>query len=976
VAAAAIGFAVVAVGVARAAPPGNDGFASPTRLTAATGSYNGTNREATKETSEPDHAGNAGGGSVWYRWTAPATGSATFDTVGGGFDTLLAVYTGSSLAALTPVAANDDLGSTKGLSRVSFPVTLGTEYRIAVDGFRDATGTIARGTFALNWQVTPASATRPPNDNVASAIGMSGVGGITATRSTLGATKEPGEPDHAGNPGGASVWFSWRAPADGRWRFYTPNATFNTLLAIYTGISLSSLTPVASNDDLAWNNWTSSVTFDAVEDTTYLIAIDGRKEPWSGVNSGDYSLWWELLGPTASSSANDDFASAITLTKAHGPITGTNTAATKETGEPNHANDPGGASVWYRWTAPSAGPVYFDTLGSSFNTTLAVYKGSSLADLKLVAANDDIAYDHYYPSSRSSASLVDFTASAGTVYYVAIDGKRGSSGLPARGTIFLDWWQSNPPNDATFVAAGDIASCTGNGDEATAQLLGTSSLVGALGDLAYESGSADEFARCYDPSWGFAKARTRPTPGNHEYLTPGAAGYFGYFGAPAGEPSRGYYSYEYGPWHVVVLNSNCAFVGGCGPDSEQARWLDADLLAHENACTLAYWHHPLFSSGDGTAEPNVRAFWEILYRWRADVVLGGHAHTYERFAPQTPSGQVDAQNGIREFVIGTGGAPLYGLGPRAANSELVNNRTWGVLRLTLHPTSYAWEFLPAGGGVPLDTGTGPCRGLAGGSHPTAPAQPSASPSPNRTGNVTVWWQPASDADGQPLTYTLQHKDANDAAYTDIAGALRTSSYGFPTPEQEGTWTYRAEASDGTLRSGWSLPSAPVVVDKTNPRPPLIRPDRAADYAGGGGWWRASVTVTFASNGDPALGDGSPGSGVDPTSLPLPQTKSGTGVYRITGRVRDLAGNRSGEGAATVQVDSRAPTVQITCPSNVPRGSTKSATYTASDIGSGLATPASGAVPLDTSATGSYSVSVIARDNVGYATTGSCRYTVT
>jgi hypothetical protein len=173
-----------------------------------------------------------------------------------------------------------------------------------------------------------------------------------------------------------------------------------------------------------------------------------------------------------------------------------------------------------------------------------------------------------------------------------------------------------------------------------------------------------------------------------------------------------------------------------------------------------------------------------------------------------------------------------------------------------------------------------------------------------------------------------------------------------------------------------LPSARVVVDKTNPRPPLIRLDRPADYAGAGGWWRGSVNVTFASNGDPALSDGSPGSGVDPTSMPLAQTKTGTGVYRVTGRVRDLAGNRSDEAVLTMQIDSRPPTVQIMCPSIVARGSTKSATYTATDMGSGLATPASGAVPLDTSATGTYSVSVVARDNVGYATTGSCRYTVT
>jgi hypothetical protein len=264
---------------------------------------------------------------------------------------------------------------------------------------------------------------------------------------------------------------------------------------------------------------------------------------------------------------------------------------------------------------------------------------------------------------------------------------------------------------ATVIGAGDIADCASSGDEATASLLdGLSGTVITLGDNAYDSGTASEFANCYHPTWGRHKARTRPAPGNHEYLTPGASGYFGYFGAAAGDPARGYYSYDLGAWHVIALNSNCANVGGCGAASPQEVWLRADLAAHPAACTLAYWHHPRFSSGLHGSATTYQALWQALYAYDADLVLVGHDHDYERFAPQDPSGNADPARGLREFVVGTGGRALYPFpGAAEANSEVRDSNSWGVLRLTLHPASYDWQFIPVAGQTFTDEGHASCH---------------------------------------------------------------------------------------------------------------------------------------------------------------------------------------------------------------------------------------------------------------------------
>src|SRR6059058_1114760 len=206
--------------------------------------------------------------------------------------------------------------------------------------------------------------------------------------------------------------------------------------------------------------------------------------------------------------------------------------------------------------------------------------------------------------------------------------------------------------DPVLVGAGDIGDCKRNGDSLTANLLDAiPGTVFALGDNAYPSGSSSDFANCYGPTWGRHKARTRPVPGNHDYNTAGAAGYFGYFGAAAGESGKGYYSFNLGAWHIIALNSDLPMDAG----STQEQWLRADLAAHPAACTLAYWHHPLFSSSTVAVLGAARATWQDLYDAGAELVLNGHHHDYERFAPQNPAGEVDQVHGIQEIVAGTGG---------------------------------------------------------------------------------------------------------------------------------------------------------------------------------------------------------------------------------------------------------------------------------------------------------------------------------
>src|SRR5215203_1178779 len=277
---------------------------------------------------------------------------------------------------------------------------------------------------------------------------------------------------------------------------------------------------------------------------------------------------------------------------------------------------------------------------------------------------------------------------------------------------------------AVVVGAGDISRCNTTGDTATAKLLDSiAETVLALGDNAYEEGSLAQYNDCYGPTWGRHITRTRPAVGNHEYRTgpypPGASGYFDYFGTRAGAPSEGYYSYDWGAWHIVVLNSECLYwpdgykdgPSACSSQrqADMIEWLKANLATNPTECTLAYFHQPRFSSGSGGNALETQPIWDALYAANADVVLSGHDHIYERFARQTPNGTFNSARGIREFVVGTGGKDHGGIGTIKANSQVRNTTTFGVLKLTLNATNYSWEFVPVAGKTFTDSGTTSCH---------------------------------------------------------------------------------------------------------------------------------------------------------------------------------------------------------------------------------------------------------------------------
>lgn len=380
-------------------------------------------------------------------------------------------------------------------------------------------------------------------------------------------------------------------------------------------------------------------------------------------------------------------------------------------------------------------------------------------------------------------------------------------------------------SDPVIAAAGDIACDPansnffgGNGNPAnlgacrqkyTSDLLVNAGLAAVLplGDIQYYCGGYQAFLQSYDLSWGRVKSISHPVVGNHEYIktadpsgastgcdntNANAAGYFNYFGAAAGVQGQGYYSYDIGAWHLIALNSNCGDAGGCSPSSPQGQWLEADLTAHSNFCTLAYWHIPLFSSG-GRAETNSRDLFQILYNHNADLILNGHDHIYERFAPQAPNGVFDNVRGMREFIVGSGGANHTSLATIAANSELRNVDTFGVLKLTLHATSYDWQFVPQAGQTFTDSGTGVCHGSSPDTiPPTAPS--------NLTASALAWNQVS-------LNWTAGTDNVGVAGYqifrngTQIATSLGTS-YVDTTTQAQTAYTYSVKTVDGVgLTSG-------------------------------------------------------------------------------------------------------------------------------------------------------------------------------
>lgn len=260
-----------------------------------------------------------------------------------------------------------------------------------------------------------------------------------------------------------------------------------------------------------------------------------------------------------------------------------------------------------------------------------------------------------------------------------------------------------PP--AVLVGTGDIAKCGSAGTIGTAKLLdGIPGTVFTTGDNVYDHGTAQEFKDCYGPTWGRHKDRTRPAPGNHEYETHSATPYYGYFGAAAGPAGQGYYSYRLGGWLVLSLNSETRM----SPGSEQHEWLRNELQESPSACTFAYFHRPLFSSGPNGDNPDVRPLWRLLQEFGADVIVSGHDHLYERYGLQDPDGRPDPVRGIRQFVVGTGGGDRYSMLRSRPTSE-ARGTDWGVVKFNLNPSGYTWEFIPIAGATFRDSGSDVCR---------------------------------------------------------------------------------------------------------------------------------------------------------------------------------------------------------------------------------------------------------------------------
>jgi hypothetical protein len=262
------------------------------------------------------------------------------------------------------------------------------------------------------------------------------------------------------------------------------------------------------------------------------------------------------------------------------------------------------------------------------------------------------------------------------------------------------------PLPNVLVGAGDISRCEQDGDNHTSELLASiSGSIFTIGDNSNEHGTPQQYSDCFDYSWGRYMSRLFPVPGNHDYDSNGGASYFDYFGSRAGEYGKGYYSYEVGDWHIIAINS----VINEGERAGQLQWLQADLASHSNRCTLAYWHYPRWSSGTVGNMDEMAPFIQVLYDYGADVVLSAHDHIYERFAPQNPAGQLDLESGIREFIVGTGGATHHQFGEIRANSEVRDNTSFGVLKLQLYAEGYSWEFIPIRGDPFTDYGSDFCH---------------------------------------------------------------------------------------------------------------------------------------------------------------------------------------------------------------------------------------------------------------------------
>ena len=450
--------------------------------------------------------------------------------------------------------------------------------------------------------------------------------------------------------------------------------------------------------------------------------------------------------------------------------------------------------------------------------------------------------------------------------------------VPAAGAPAFD---IAPATAAVLVGASDMGTCSNSNDEATAKLLDAiDGTVMTLGDAAYTGGSAAEYTNCFHPTWGRHKSRIRPAIGERDYATTGAAGYFGYFGEAAGAPSEGWYSYDLGEWHVIVLNSETSMKDS----SPQMVWLRQDLTNNVRACTIAYWHDPRFYSGSSAPRSALEPAWRILYAAGADVVVNGHTRFYERFAPQRPDAVADPGYGIRQFISGLGGTGTTSFSSRAPNSEIIDRSAYGVLKLTLNSGSYDWQFVPIAGKTFTDAGTGTCHG---------PPPPRASAGGPYTSSATVTFDGSASTDPQgnyPLAYAWDFGDGSTGT-----GARPTHEY-----MEYGSYTATLVVTDA-LGEASAPATASVMIANA---PPLVeagfektaKPSEAmtleASFTDSGlrdGPWTYSIE----------WGDGSPaqtGSLDAPgAAIPASHIYAAVGDYTITVSVTDAHGATGSDG---------------------------------------------------------------------------------
>ena len=419
-----------------------------------------------------------------------------------------------------------------------------------------------------------------------------------------------------------------------------------------------------------------------------------------------------------------------------------------------------------------------------------------------------------------------------------------------------------------------------------------------LGDVQYEDGTLTKYQQSYDPSWGRLKNITRPAVGNHEYLTGGASGYFSYFGATAGDKTKGYYSYNVGAWHIIALNSNCSQVGGCGTGSPQEQWLKADLAANPTMCTIAYFHHPRFSSGQHGNNTSYDAFWKAFYAAGVEIVLNGHDHIYERFAPQNPSAAADPK-GIQQFTVGTGGKNHTTIVSIQPNSVVRNTDTYGFLKLTLHANSYDWQFVPEPGKTFTNSGTRNCFTTS--STPPTSAPPTKTPVSNPT-NVA-----STPTTGPAATPTAPPPPTGDGlTFTPVADAYVTAAipntnYGASkmirfdsSPVVNGYLTFNVQGVNAPIASvqlkiyanssstvGCKVFAVPSVGwgEKTityNTAPPLGNQIGSIGAFKGSSWITIDVTPLVTGNGTFSLAI----TGLNATAVSLASRETGTFIPQL------------------------------------------------------------------------------------------------